>query len=44
MFVYDNLALTGTSTEMKSFTFDFSDGSTLSLIGLPAALPHPLVA
>jgi hypothetical protein len=40
--LYDASALT--SDLMKSVTFDFSDGSTLSLVGLPAALPHLHVA
>jgi hypothetical protein len=42
--VYDTAALTSRPSELKSVTFDFSDGSTLSLVGLHAALPHSLVA
>jgi hypothetical protein len=42
--VYDTSALTHHPTELKSLTFDFSDGSTLSLVGLPAAFADPLVA
>ena len=38
--VYDTSALTSHSSEIKSVTFDFADGSSLSLVGLPAALPH----
>jgi hypothetical protein len=41
--VYDTVALSSHPDEVKSVSFDFSDGSTLSLVGLPAALPHPLV-
>jgi hypothetical protein len=29
---------------VKTVSFDFADGSTLSLIGLPMALPHPHIA
>ena len=40
--VYDTDALNLRPTELKSVSFDFSDGSTLSLVGLPAELPHHL--
>jgi hypothetical protein len=42
--LYDAGALTSDISDLKSVTFDFSDGSTLSLVGLPAALPHSHVA
>jgi hypothetical protein len=42
--LYDVGALTSDPGDIKSMTFDFSDGSTLSLVGLPAALPHSHVA
>jgi hypothetical protein len=42
--LYDAGALTSDPIDIKSVTFDFSDGSTLSLVGLPAALPHSHVA
>jgi hypothetical protein len=42
--LYDAGALTSDPSDIKSMTFDFSDGSTLSLVGLPAALPHSHVA
>ena len=42
--VYDTDALKDHPNELKSVTFDFSDGSTLSLVGLPAELPLFLVA
>jgi hypothetical protein len=38
--VYDTSALASHPSEVKSVAFDFSDGSTLSLVGLPASLPH----
>jgi hypothetical protein len=41
--VYDTSALTHHPTELQSVTFDFSDGSTLSLVGLPATFAHSLV-
>ena len=41
--VYDTVALSSHPQDVKSVTFDFSDGSTLSLVGLPAALPHSLI-
>jgi hypothetical protein len=41
--VYDTSALTHHPTELKGLTFDFSDGSTLSLVGLPATFAHSLV-
>jgi hypothetical protein len=39
--LYDAGALN--ESDLKSVTFDFSDGSTLSLVGLPAALPHSVL-
>jgi hypothetical protein len=42
--VYDTTALANSPSDLKSISFDFSDGSTLSLVGLPAALPHQFVA
>ena len=41
--VYDTVALSSHPQDVKSVTFDFADGSTLSLVGLPAALPHSLI-
>ena len=41
--VYDTSALAHHPTELKGLTFDFSDGSTLSLVGLPATFAHSLV-
>jgi hypothetical protein len=41
--LYDIAALTSHPTELKSLTFDFSDGSTLSLVGLPATFAHSVV-
>jgi hypothetical protein len=38
--VYDTDAMTSHASELVAVSFDFSDGSTLSLVGLPAALPH----
>ena len=39
--IYDTDALKS-DLVMKSVTFDFADGSALSLVGLPADLPHLL--
>ncbi|WP_461369757.1 hypothetical protein [Candidatus Darwinibacter acetoxidans] len=39
--VYDADAMNCSSDELTSVTFDFADGSTLSLVGLPAALHDP---
>lgn len=41
--LYDIAALTGHPAELQSLTFDFSDGSTLSLVGLPEAFAHSVV-
>jgi hypothetical protein len=41
--IYDPVALTHQFMDVKSFTWDFQDGSTLSLVGLPTALPDFLV-
>jgi hypothetical protein len=41
--IYDPVALTDQFMDVKSFTWDFQDGSTLSLVGLPTALPDFLV-
>jgi hypothetical protein len=38
--VYDAGAMASHFSDLQSVTFNFSDGSTLSLVGLPAALPH----
>jgi len=38
--LYDVHALTTDLAHVKTISFDFSDGSSLSLIGLPATLPH----
>ena len=38
--IYDIDALQTHPDGLKSVSFDFADGSTLSLIGLPADLPH----
>ena len=37
--VYDTAALINYATEVASVSFDFVDGSTLSLVGLPATFP-----
>ena len=42
--VYDVTAMINHASEVASVSFDFADGSTLSLVGLPASLPHLLVA
>ena len=42
--VYDTVAISSHASELVSVTFDFSDGSTLSLVGLPAALHHSVIA
>ena len=42
--VYDTDAMTSHASELVAVSFDFSDGSTLSLVGLPVALPHSLFA
>ena len=42
--VYDTTAMMNHATEVASVSFDFVDGSTLSLVGLPASLPHLLIA
>ena len=42
--VYDADAAGRSSGELISVTFDFADGSTLSLVGLPAALHDPHIA
>jgi hypothetical protein len=42
--IYDAAAVSADPGHLQSFTFDFSDGSTLSLVGLPAAFPHGLFA
>jgi hypothetical protein len=42
--VYDTVALTTHPLDLKTAIFDFVDGSTLSLVGLPVALPHSLFA
>ena len=38
--IYDIDAVTTNPGDLTSVTFDFSDGSTLSLVGLPADLHH----
>jgi hypothetical protein len=38
--VYDEQVFNLRPTELKTVSFDFSDGSTLSLVGVPAELPH----
>jgi hypothetical protein len=38
--VYDMDVFNLRPTELKTVSFDFSDGSTLSLVGVPAELPH----
>ena len=38
--VYNTDALSTQPSELKSVSFDFADGSTMSLVGLPADLPH----
>jgi hypothetical protein len=40
---YDPTALSDHPSEVKSITFDFQDGSSLSLVGLPTALPQSLL-
>jgi hypothetical protein len=42
--VYDAVAIADKQGEITSVTFDFSDGSALSLVGLPADLHHSLFA
>jgi hypothetical protein len=42
--VYDAEAVGHSSGELTSVSFDFADGSTLSLVGLPAALHDPHIA
>lgn len=41
--VYDADAIVAHAPQLASVTFDFSDGSTLSLVGLPAALHLPVI-
>jgi hypothetical protein len=38
--IYDVQAITDHATEVDSYSWDFPDGSTLSLVGLPSSLPH----
>jgi len=38
--VYDTGALATHPTELQSVTYDFTDGSSLILVGMPANLPH----
>lgn len=38
--VYDVHAVVTDYKDVKTVSFDFGDGSSLSLVGLPAALPH----
>jgi hypothetical protein len=42
--LYDAHALIVDVADVKTVTFDMVDGSSLSLVGLPAALPHEHVA
>jgi len=38
--IYDTGALAMHPTELQSVTYDFTDGSALILVGMPANLPH----
>ena len=42
--LYDTAALSAPQGDIVSITFDFFDGSTLSLVGLSATAPHWLAA
>jgi len=39
--IYDSDSVAVSAVATKTVSFDFADGSTLSLIGVPMALPHP---
>jgi hypothetical protein len=41
--IYDVHAITTESSAMKSISFDFGDGSSLSLVGLPQTLPYAYI-
>jgi hypothetical protein len=40
---YDSYAIDHTPAAVTAGTDDFADGSSVSLVGLPAELPHALV-
>jgi hypothetical protein len=42
--IFDPNAMATDQGAVKTVSFDFADGSTLSLIGLPMALPNPHIA
>ena len=42
--IFDPNAMATDQAAVKTVSFDFADGSTLSLVGLPMALPHPHIA
>jgi len=42
--IFDPNAMATDQAAVKTVSFDFADGSTLSLVGLPMALPHPQIA
>src|SRR5262249_14740433 len=42
--IVDQNAMVTDQAAVQTVSFDFADGSTLSLIGVPMALPHPHIA